>query len=358
LKKNWIVACSCGRRVVAGLVGGAFIMSQAPAALAQGGSDKPSTAAATPSVDIVSAKKHYAAGEKKYKAGDFAGALSDFKEANDIKSTPQAERYLALCEDALGHYSAAADWYDQFLGHVPAKMLVQGDEVRKRVGEIRAMPGKVHIESNPPAADVTIDGTLQSTPTPLDVDLAPGAHQVAFKHAGRLPAERGVTVAFASSQALTVDLAPEPPRVPVAPVAVAPVPAPLPTAPPPAEPRSLVPAYITGALAVAAAGVGTVFGVLTLNDKASFNRNPTTTTADNGDTHALIADMSFGVAITLGVTSVVLFATKDEAPAAMSSARSKTKTAHLRDKTEHGVSWSPVPIVGAHWGGGGLVMSF
>jgi PEGA domain-containing protein len=350
---------SCGRRIVAGLVGGAFIMSQAPVALAQAGSEKPSTVAATPvsSVDIASAKKHYAAGEKKYKAGDFAGALSDFKEANDIKSTPQAERYLGLCEDALGHYSAAADWYDQFLGNVPAKMLVQGDEIRKRVGEIRAMPGKLRIESTPPAADVTIDGTLQSAPTPLDVELAPGAHQVTLRHAGRLPAERAVTVAFASSQALTVDLAPEPP--PVAPVAAAPAPAPLPTvAPPPAEPRSLVPAYITGALAVAAAGVGTVFGVLTLNDKASFNRNPTTTTADNGDTHALIADMSFGVAITLGVTSVVLFATKDEAPPATSRARSKTKTAHVRDKTEHGVSWSPVPIVGAHWGGGGVVLSF
>jgi hypothetical protein len=356
----WIAAwSSCGRRVVAGLVGGAFIMSQAPVALAQGGSGRRAAATPVSSVDIASAKKHYASGEKKYKTGDFAGALSDFKEANDIKSTPQAERYLGLCEDALGHYSAAADWYDQFLGNVPAKMLVQGDEVRKRVGEIRAMPGKLHIESDPPAADVTIDGTLQSTPTPLDVELAPGAHQVGFKHAGRLPAERGVTVAFASSGALTVDLAPEPPSVPVAPVAVAPAPAPLPVAaPPPAEPRSLVPAYITGALAVAAAGVGTVFGILTLNDKASFNRNPTTTTADNGDTHALIADMSFGVAITLGVTSVVLFATKDEAPAAISSARSKTKMAHLRGKTEHGVSWSPVPIVGAHWGGGGLVVSF
>ena len=50
----------------------------------------------------------------------------------------------------------AADWYDKFLAHVPEKMATQGDEIRKRAAEIKALPGKVHLESTPPGASVTV----------------------------------------------------------------------------------------------------------------------------------------------------------------------------------------------------------
>jgi hypothetical protein len=117
-----------------------------------------------------------------------------------------------------------------------------------------------------------------------------------------------------------------------------------------------VPAYITGALAIAAAGVGTVFGVLALNDKSSFDKTPTTQTADNGDTHSLISDMSFGVAITFGVTSAVLFLTRDEAPApAAASKDTSTKTASSKRKA---VTITPTPMVGSHSGGAGFVLQF
>jgi hypothetical protein len=104
-----------------------------------------------------------------------------------------------------------------------------------------------------------------------------------------------------------------------------------------------VPAWVTGGIAVVAAGVGTAFGVVTLNDKSTYNTSPTTNTADNGDTHALITDMAFGVALTFGVTSAVLFLTKDE-PA--SSGPAKTSSLTL------------TPIVGPHEGGAGVLLRF
>jgi hypothetical protein len=116
-----------------------------------------------------------------------------------------------------------------------------------------------------------------------------------------------------------------------------------------------VPAFATGALAVAAAGVGTVFGVIALGDKSDFDKNPTTSKADDGDTHALIADMAFGVAITFGVTSAVLFLTKDdETPAAAST------TEHAPSKTvaSKSVTLTPTPFVGPHSGGGGFLLRF
>lgn len=354
------------RKITAGVLTGIMILAPTSSAWAQKTPGAPAAAAApaAPSAaDIASAKKHYAEGEKKLKAQDFEGALVDFKAANDIKSVPQVEQKIAVCEDSLGHVQAAVDWYEKFLAHVPEKLAAQGEEAKKRVAILQTMPGKVHFESTPVGATVTIDGKPQTGVTPLDVDLAPGTHDVKLTETGWLPASKSVDVAFASTQTVTVALEAEPPPAP--PVALAPPPpvAPAP-APPPAEVRSLIPAYITGGLAIAAAGVGTVFGVLALNDKSSFDKNPTTSTADNGDTHSLIADMAFGVAVTFGVTSAVLFLTKDEpTPAAASTTAPRNGAeaksgAGARTAKAHRVTFTPTPIVGPHVAGAGFALQF
>jgi hypothetical protein len=371
------------RGVVASAIACSLAAAQAPVAWAQGrpgdgatkasagGSASATAAAPAAKPDLNAAKKHYGEGEKKFKAGDYAGALPEFEQANEIKSTPHAERYLGLCEDNLGHYQAALDWYDKFLAHVPDKLAAQGDELRKRSAEIKAMPGKVHVDSTPQGATVTVDDKPETAPTPLDVELAPGTHVVKLTATGHLPTTKSVDVAFASTQTVTADLEPEPAPAPPPPVAAA-VPAVAPAAPPPAtppEPRSKVPAIVTGALAVAAAGVGTVFGIVALNDKSNFDKNPTTSTADSGDTHALIADMAFGVALTFGVTSAVLFLTKDEAPATTTSSSAHPATAgapSLADGTARSVApaakpavtFAAAPIVGPHVGGAGLLLRF
>jgi hypothetical protein len=351
-----------GYGVVAGVLAGTMVMVQSTAALAQANPAKPApgaTAAKAP--DLAAAKRHYADAEKKYKAGDFVGALADFKMANDIKGTPQAERYIGLCEDSLGHYRAAAESYELFLAHVPEKMSAQGEEIKKRLSDIKAIPGKVHVESNPSGASVTVDGKPQTGPTPVDVDLSPGAHVIKLAASGRLPAEKQVDVAFASTQTVSADLErePMPPPPPPAPPIAAGLPPPPPEAPPPPEPRSNVPAYVTGALAIAAAGVGTVFGVIALNDKSDFDKNPTTKTADDGDTHSLIADMAFGVAITFGVTSAVLFLTKDEASATPNPGSTAKKIApRTAGSGRDQITFVPTPLVGPHSGGAGFLLRF
>jgi hypothetical protein len=340
---------------VAGVIASALTLGQTSAAWAEGASPaSPSAAAAPTKAELATAKKRYGEGDKKFKAGDYAGALADFTAANDIKSTPQAERYIGLCEDALGHSRKAAEWFEKFLAHVPEKLASQGDEIKKRLAEIQAMPGKVHVESTPPGASVAVDDKAQPSPTPADLELPPGSHTITLASPGHLPATRTVDVTFASSQSVSAELAPEPPPPPP-PVAAAPPPPPPAPPPPPKESRSKVPAFATGALAVAAAGVGTVFGVIALGDKSDFDKNPTTSKADDGDTHALIADMAFGVAITFGVTSAVLFLTKDdETPAAAST------TEHAPSKTvaSKSVTLTPTPFVGPHSGGGGFLLRF
>ena len=59
-----------------------------------------------------------------------------------------------MCEDALHHPAAAIEWYEKFLAHVPEKLADQGEEIKKREAELKALPGKVHVhDTTPPGAD-------------------------------------------------------------------------------------------------------------------------------------------------------------------------------------------------------------
>ena len=62
--------------------------------------------------------------------------------------------------------------------------------------------------------------------------------------------------------------------------------------------------------AIAGVGLvtGTIFGFLALSEQSDFDAMPTADAADRGETFALIADLSFGVAIAAGVTAIVLYA--------------------------------------------------
>ena len=311
---------------------------------------------------LADAKKHYANGEKKYNDKDFAGALAEFQDADSIKPAPQAARYIGLCQEQLGHPIEAVGAYERFLEAVPTGMDAAADDLKSRVARLKALPGKLHIESTPAGASVTVDGKPLPAPTPTDVEAPPGAHTVKFVLDKFEPKEVNVDVKFASPVDVKESLTAKPPEPPPPPpVAVAPPPpaatvAVAPPAPPPPVVRSMVPAIITGGLAVAAAGVGVAFGVMALGDKSDYDKNPTVSKADDGDNHALVADMAYFVAITLGVTSAVLFFTKDEAPA--SAALSAPKVGAQTPKKKHAYTITPLPIVTPTGGGVGALVRF
>src|SRR5262249_22517575 len=191
------------------------------------------------------------------------------------------------------------------------------------------------------------DGKALSGVTPVDSDVPPGHHALDITAEGRVAQHKEIDVTFASKQEVKVDLeekaAPSPPTAPPPPPVAA-----TPVAPPPAtqateaKGSSTVPALITGGLAVVALGVGTIFGVMALQDKSDFDKNPTSSKADDGENHALIADMAFGVAVTLGVTSAVLFLSNDDAPAA---AASNARPATASAKKSKPFTITPSPII-------------
>lgn len=288
------------------------------------------------------AKKAYKEAEVKFKEGKYAEAGDLFHQADDLVPVPATKYKIAVVRDKLGKVIDAVAGYQIFLDTVSgdakmsAKMSDQIADAKARIDALKKTPGKVRIGTEPanlPKLVFTIDGAqpvpasslpveMVTPPAPAgvtppppyqasDVELPPGHHKLVAKAEGYDPSATEFDLSFAETRDVKVALNQTPPPPP-APVPVAePTPPPAPPPPPPPPPRSNVPAYVTLGLAGAGAIVGTAFGVLALQAKSTFNKTPTTSNADTTDRDALVSDMSFAVALTFGVTGVVLLLSND-----------------------------------------------
>jgi hypothetical protein len=318
-------------RVVAALVAGAMAATTvAPAALAQGAA--PATAAPAPTpAQKAEAKKAYNAGKKAYGSEDFAAAAESFKKADETIPSPHAKYWYAVsldksdAEDAKLMEKIAA--FEAYIGDPTADTVGQDlfEGAAARLDELKAKaPATVKLTSVPEGATVTVDGAAQEGTTPLELTLAAGTHKIAVAAEGYLPKEIEVTLEGTQTLEQSMELEAEPPPPAPEPEAEPVVEAPAPP-PPPAKEPSKVPAYVTLGIAGAGAVVGTIFGVSALSKKSDFDDNPTNELADDVERNALISDMAFGVAITLGVTGVVLLTSKEETAAKMQRLPHKAK---------------------------------
>jgi hypothetical protein len=161
-----------------------------------------------------------------------------------------------------------------------------------------------------------VSGVDLPSPTPLSLRLAPGRHVVRVSLEGYEPQQLEITATPGAKLAPTFALvraAPPPSPGPGSSLSAPPAAIPALAPSTPAE-RSRVPGYVTLGIAGASAVVGTIFGVRALGEKEDFNDNPTTSKADDVERNALIADMAFGVALTLGITGIVLLIADDPLP--------------------------------------------
>jgi hypothetical protein len=116
---------------------------------------------------------------------------------------------------------------------------------------------------------------------------------------------------------------------------------------------------VTLGLAGAGAVVGTIFGVSALGAKSEFNEKPTAENADKADRNALIADMSFAVALTFGVTGAVLLLTNDTPPEAPKAANNHSTPSKTAAKTAKSMPRGFVaPFVGPTGGGAAAFLRF
>jgi PEGA domain len=183
-----------------------------------------------------------------------------------------------------------------------------------RQAALGAVPSDLLVTTTPAGAHLQVSGVNLPSPTPVSLRLAPGRHLLVVSLPGYESQQVEVTATPGAK------LRPNLTLVPLAGTRDAAVG----LSAPPLDmstgldanpgPRSLVPGYVTLGIAGAAAVVGTIFGIRALNDKQDYDAAPTTSKADDVERNALIADMAFGVTLTLGITGIVLLVA-DDAPA-------------------------------------------
>lgn len=282
------------------------------------------------------ARKAYTAGEKAFGNGDYAGAYEHFNKALSLIPSPHAEYWVAASLDKLNRTNEAISAYQVYLADPAATKVGEEklSEAKSRLEALKAkLVGEVSVVTAPAGASVTVDGEAEEGVTPLTLKLPPGAHKLSVSLAGHQPKDVEVNVATGEKTEQKIELVAEKPAEAPPPVAApAPEPAEQPTEPPPApEKRSKVPGIVTLGIAGAGAIVGTVFGLKALSNKKDYDDHPTTSRADDVERNALIADMAFGVAITLGVTGIVLLTSSDSSSSgeATTAHRAKPKQAKL-----------------------------
>jgi hypothetical protein len=273
------------------------------------------------------ARKAYGQGEKVFGENNFSAAYDAFIKADSLIPAPHSKYWIAKCLDKQDKTEDAISAYTKFLADPEAARV--GDEkladAKTRLDELKAkMVEFLSVVTVPAGAVVSVDGAAEPGVTPLTVKLTPGTHKLTVSSTGFVTQEVEVTAKAGEKSERKVELPVKPPPPPPAPLPVAETPAPPPPPPPPPEKRSLVPAYVTLGIAGAGAIVGSIFGVKALSAKSDFNKAPTTSKADDTERNALISDMAFGVAITLGVTGIVLLTSEDDS--AKESAKQLTKS--------------------------------
>ncbi|CAN90549.1 hypothetical protein predicted by Glimmer/Critica [Sorangium cellulosum So ce56] len=284
------------------------------------------------------AKKLYKEAEARFDKGEYAVAADLYRQADEHVPGAAPKYKLALALDKQGLVTEAVAAWQAFLDSKPdaEKFKEKIAEGQARVEALKKTPAKVKVATvpeAPPGLKVAVDGVAQ---TGKELSVPPGKHTLTVSAEGFADASQELEVTFAEAREVNVTLTPQ------APAPVAATPAQPPTPPPPAdvppaqppppaapiEPRSPVPAYVTLGLAGAGVVVGTIFGIQALGAKSDFDDAPTTKTADKVDRFALIADMSFAVALTFGVTGAVLLLSDDSAQA-KAAASNATKKAFV-----------------------------
>lgn len=273
---------------------------------AQAAPAQPAAPAPSPEA-LAAAQSALAAGQAAYASGDYVLAEAQFRAALAHAPSAAAEYGLAMTLDLEAKPAEACAAFQTLFAMSDLSTLPpdQVSAAQQRHQVLQAIPAQVVVIVNASAAQLEVDGVAQSGQSPFSLRLAAGKHSVRATAVDYEPAEASFEVGPAEQRELT--LAPK--ALPKAPAA-APVEAPVEPLPPP-PPPSKMPAYITIGVAGAAAITGAVFGIQALSAKSSFDKEPTVGHADDVERNALIADMAFGVAFTLGITGVVLLTTDE-----------------------------------------------
>ncbi|MGE0791003.1 MAG: PEGA domain-containing protein [Sandaracinaceae bacterium] len=253
------------------------------------------------------ARQLYNEAQALFDSGQYAQAEASFRAAFDAVPNPVVLKAIAAAQERQGNVSGAIETYERYLRE--ATNATDRAEIEGRLRELRARPSTVMIASTPPGATISIDGRDTGRVTPADVEIPPGDHAIELRLTGYAPSTQQFSVPAGTRMRLELTL----------------------NASQSSDPMGSeggdgqgagdeqggdsggssddpsVGVWVTAGIAAAALVNGTVFGFLALSEQSNFDAQPSHEIADRGETFALVADISFGVAAAFAITAIVLY---------------------------------------------------
>lgn len=250
------------------------------------------------------ARELYTKGQQLFREGDFRAAEHSFEEAYRVAPTAIVLLSIAECQVRTEQFERAAETLEIYLREKPDAK--DRAEVRTQIDTLRSKPAFLTVSSNIAGADIWVDGSDTGMSTPADLSLSPGVHNVTVVRDGYVRAEQSIRLAPAGRDTIRFTMMPEARE----PVTVAPT-----SVTPDSEPaqesgRHIGPAFwVATGIGIGAIASGVTLGVLALKEDKEYKKHPTEKRADQGDRHALFADISYGIAGAAAVTAIVLYFT-------------------------------------------------
>jgi hypothetical protein len=236
----------------------------------------------------------------------YTAAGAAFEEAARLVPHPATWLDAAAAWEAAGELARAAEDCDRALA-----LAADGAPAADATHRLERLAPKIATLDlrGRPALLARVDGG-DPTPVPAKRRLAPGHHRVVAREPGS-GEERSVEVELAAGEAREVDLdatlpppAPPPPSAPPEPRA--PLARETPIAPRPSTGPPLGSWIAFGAAGVGG-GVATVFGVMTLDAKSTYEKNPTHATLDTFKSDRLATNIALGGAALAAAVGVAVW---------------------------------------------------
>jgi hypothetical protein len=144
-------------------------------------------------------------------AGNWAGALSVFREVGQVRMTPQVRYHIATCEEKLGKLVVALGGYELALSDAEGMQPEFIAEVEAAIAQLKGRIPKLVIQrgEGADAASIELDGvTLGNSSIGVETAVDPGPHTVSATAPGRARFTQTVSISETETHALSVTLQP------------------------------------------------------------------------------------------------------------------------------------------------------
>lgn len=178
---------------------------------APGASSTPTGAATTPvsAKDKATARALLREGTRLFNKGKHQDALDRFNRAYALFPSPKLLYNIAQAHQELGHPVEALTAFEGFLAQVQRPPARLAADVRRSVAGLQAQLAELQIQVDVAGAELSLDGRpLGVAPLPDSVWVTPGAHEIAARKHGFLPAKKAIDARAGGAQQVAITLPP------------------------------------------------------------------------------------------------------------------------------------------------------